>query len=93
MAGNNHGPVVRLTLPLATRGPSFHLEELRPDVIRWHIERGRARGFQQAHTEGKSTNATSGDCEGKNIANSDFHKAKHLYSWKTLLRSEKNWPA
>jgi len=27
------------------------------------------------------------------VANSDFHKAKHLYSWKTLLRSEKNWPA
>ena len=25
------------------------------------------------------------------IANSDFHKAKHLYSWKTLLRCEKNW--
>lgn len=27
------------------------------------------------------------------IANSDFHKPKHLYSWKTLLRCEKNWPA
>ena len=27
------------------------------------------------------------------IANSDFHKPKHLYSWKTLVRSEKNWPA
>ncbi len=27
------------------------------------------------------------------IANSDFHKAKHLYSWKTLLRCEKNWEA
>jgi hypothetical protein len=27
------------------------------------------------------------------VANSDFHKAKHLYSWKTLVRSEKNWPA
>lgn len=25
------------------------------------------------------------------VANSDFHKAKHLYSWKTLLKSEKNW--
>ena len=25
------------------------------------------------------------------IANSDFHKTKHLYSWKTLLRCEKNW--
>src|ERR1700675_5067336 len=25
------------------------------------------------------------------VANSDFHKPKHLYSWKTLLRSEKNW--
>lgn len=24
---------------------------------------------------------------------SDFHKAKHLYSWKTLLRCEKNWEA
>jgi hypothetical protein len=23
----------------------------------------------------------------------DFHKPKHLYSWKTLLRCEKNWPA
>ena len=27
------------------------------------------------------------------IANSDFHKAKHLYSWKTLVRCEKNWEA
>ena len=27
------------------------------------------------------------------IANSDFHKTKHLYSWKTLLRSDKNWNA
>jgi predicted metal-dependent phosphoesterase TrpH len=27
------------------------------------------------------------------VANSDFHKAKHLYSWKTLLRAEKSWPA
>ena len=25
------------------------------------------------------------------VANSDFHKAKHLYSWKTLLRCEKKW--
>jgi predicted metal-dependent phosphoesterase TrpH len=25
------------------------------------------------------------------VANSDFHKAKHLYSWKTLLRCEKQW--
>ena len=27
------------------------------------------------------------------VANSDFHNAKHLYSWKTLLRCEKNWDA
>lgn len=27
------------------------------------------------------------------IANSDFHKAKHLYSWKTLLKTDKNWDA
>jgi 3',5'-nucleoside bisphosphate phosphatase len=27
------------------------------------------------------------------IANSDFHKPKHLYSWKTLVRCDKNWPA
>jgi 3',5'-nucleoside bisphosphate phosphatase len=27
------------------------------------------------------------------VANSDFHKPKHLYSWKTLLKAEKNWPA
>ncbi len=27
------------------------------------------------------------------VANSDFHKPKHLYSWKTLLRAEKKWPA
>jgi predicted metal-dependent phosphoesterase TrpH len=27
------------------------------------------------------------------IANSDFHKPKHLYSWKTLLRCEKDWDA
>jgi predicted metal-dependent phosphoesterase TrpH len=25
------------------------------------------------------------------VANSDFHKAKHLYSWKTLLRCHKSW--
>ena len=27
------------------------------------------------------------------VASSDFHKPKHLYSWKTLIRAEKNWPA
>ena len=27
------------------------------------------------------------------IASSDFHKPKHLYSWKTLLRCKKEWPA
>ncbi len=27
------------------------------------------------------------------VANSDFHKAKHLYSWKTLVRCEKDWDA
>jgi predicted metal-dependent phosphoesterase TrpH len=27
------------------------------------------------------------------VANSDFHKAKHPYSWKTLLRAEKRWSA
>ena len=27
------------------------------------------------------------------VANSDFHKPKHLYSWKTLIRAEKTWPA
>ena len=27
------------------------------------------------------------------VANSDFHKPKHLYSWKTLVRAEKNWSA
>ena len=27
------------------------------------------------------------------IANSDFHKPKHLFSWKTLLRCEKQWDA
>jgi 3',5'-nucleoside bisphosphate phosphatase len=27
------------------------------------------------------------------VANSDFHKAKHLYSWKTLVKSAKTWPA
>ncbi len=27
------------------------------------------------------------------IANSDFHKPKHLYSWKTLVRCEKSWDA
>ena len=27
------------------------------------------------------------------VANRDFHKPKHLYSWKTLVRSEKSWPA
>jgi 3',5'-nucleoside bisphosphate phosphatase len=25
------------------------------------------------------------------VASSDFHKPKHLYSWKTLLRCEKKW--
>jgi 3',5'-nucleoside bisphosphate phosphatase len=27
------------------------------------------------------------------VANSDFHKPKHLYSWKTLVRAEKTWDA
>lgn len=27
------------------------------------------------------------------VASSDFHKPKHLYSWKTLLRCDKHWPA
>jgi predicted metal-dependent phosphoesterase TrpH len=27
------------------------------------------------------------------VANSDFHKPKHLYSWKTLLKAEKDWPS
>ena len=27
------------------------------------------------------------------VANSDFHKEKHLYSWKTLVRAQKTWPA
>ncbi len=27
------------------------------------------------------------------VASSDFHKPKHLYSWKTLLRCDKQWPA
>ena len=27
------------------------------------------------------------------VANSDFHKPKHLYSWKTLVRAEKSWDA
>lgn len=27
------------------------------------------------------------------VANSDFHKAKHLYSWKTLVKCAKTWPA
>jgi 3',5'-nucleoside bisphosphate phosphatase len=27
------------------------------------------------------------------VANSDFHKPKHLYSWKTLVRCEKQWEA
>jgi predicted metal-dependent phosphoesterase TrpH len=27
------------------------------------------------------------------VASSDFHKAKHLYSWKTLLKCQKTWPA
>src|SRR5438046_526207 len=27
------------------------------------------------------------------VANSDFHKPKHLYSWKTLVRCDKSWPA
>jgi hypothetical protein len=27
------------------------------------------------------------------VASSDFHKPKHLHSWKTLLRCDKSWPA
>jgi predicted metal-dependent phosphoesterase TrpH len=27
------------------------------------------------------------------IASSDFHRPKHLYSWKTLVRSRKDWPS
>ena len=26
------------------------------------------------------------------VANSDFHRPRHLYSWKTLLRAPKTWP-
>lgn len=27
------------------------------------------------------------------VASSDFHKPKHLYSWKTLVKSRKDWPS
>jgi hypothetical protein len=27
------------------------------------------------------------------LANGDFHMPKHLYSWKTLVRSDEDWPA
>ncbi|HEY7447062.1 MAG TPA: hypothetical protein VH702_02880 [Vicinamibacterales bacterium] len=27
------------------------------------------------------------------VANSDFHKQKHLHSWKTLIRATKDWPS
>jgi len=27
------------------------------------------------------------------IASSDFHKSKHLHSWKTLVRASKEWPS
>jgi predicted metal-dependent phosphoesterase TrpH len=27
------------------------------------------------------------------VANSDFHKEKHLHSWKTLIRAKKDWPS
>jgi predicted metal-dependent phosphoesterase TrpH len=27
------------------------------------------------------------------VANSDFHKEKHLHSWKTLIRAQKDWPS
>ena len=27
------------------------------------------------------------------VANSDFYKPRHLYSWKTLLKCGKSWPA
>jgi predicted metal-dependent phosphoesterase TrpH len=27
------------------------------------------------------------------VANSDFHKGKHLHSWKTLIRARKDWPS
>ena len=27
------------------------------------------------------------------IANSDFHRPRHLYSWKTLVRARKEWTA
>jgi predicted metal-dependent phosphoesterase TrpH len=27
------------------------------------------------------------------VANSDFHQARHLYSWKTLLKAKKEWSA
>ena len=29
----------------------------------------------------------------KGLATSDFHKSKHLYSWKTLVRANKEWPS
>jgi predicted metal-dependent phosphoesterase TrpH len=27
------------------------------------------------------------------VANSDFHRPRHLYSWKTLLKARKDWPS
>lgn len=27
------------------------------------------------------------------VANSDFHRPRHLYAWKTLVRAEKDWPS
>lgn len=27
------------------------------------------------------------------VANSDFHRPRHLYSWKTLLKADKDWPS
>jgi hypothetical protein len=27
------------------------------------------------------------------IASSDFHRPRHLYSWKTLVRAKKEWPS
>ena len=48
-AGNNHGPVVRLALPLATRAPRSSLEIFRSNVITRNVERRRARRFKEAH--------------------------------------------
>jgi hypothetical protein len=55
-----------------------------------------ARGYTTAHARNAGCRAPLTWLERVErfpyVANRNFRKPKHLYSWKTLVRCEKNWP-